>query len=281
MLYSLSLPSSSPSYPPAKPLKPRHLSPSPHPSHYIKFRTAHHENLSYLKAIGVIGPNSKSRQFPTPNAISHILATLKFFESKGFLETDFARLTFLCPELLSLNFDITDIEPVFQFLTDDLHASVQESRGLVIKCPRLLFSDVEYFLRPTLNYLRQLGVNKLNVPSNLNAHLLNTRVEQMQVRFEFLRSIGFSHDEAANICGRLPAIFGYSIENNLRPKVEYLVDEMKRSLDELKEFPQYFAFSLEKKIMPRHLHLKRRNVKIKLNRMLLWSDGRFYGKWKR
>jgi hypothetical protein len=29
------------------------------------------------------------------------------------------------------------------------------------------------------------------------------------------------------------------------------------------------------------LHLKRRNVKIKLNRMLLWSDGRFYGKWKR
>jgi mTERF domain-containing protein len=56
---------------------------------------------------------------------------------------------------------------------------------------------------------------------------------------------------------------------------------MKRSLDELKEFPQYFAFSLEKKIMPRHLHLKRRNVKIKLNRMLLWSDGRFYGKWKR
>ncbi|KAL3597309.1 hypothetical protein D5086_008946 [Populus alba] len=135
MLYSLSLPSSSPSYPPAKPLKPRHLSPSPHPSHYIKFRTAHHENL---------------------------------------------RLTFLCPELLSLNFDITDVEPVFQFLTDDLHASVQESRGLVIKCPRLLFSDVEYFLRPTLNYLRQLGVNKLNVPSNLNAHLLNIRVEQMQ-----------------------------------------------------------------------------------------------------
>ncbi|KAB5561295.1 hypothetical protein DKX38_006252 [Salix brachista] len=252
MLCSLSLTSSSSSYPPAKSLKPHHLSPSPHPSHYIKFRTAHHENLRYLKAIGVIDPNSKPRQFHPPDAISHILATLKFLESKGFLETDFARLTFLCPELLSLNFDITDIEPVFQFLTDDLHASAQESRGLVVKCPRLLFSDVEYFLRPTLNYLRQLGVTKLNVPSNLNAHLLNIRVEQMQA----------------------------SIENNLRPKVEYLVDEMKRSLDELKEFPQYFAFSLEKKIMPRHLHLKRRNAKIKLNRMLLWSDGRFYAKWK-
>ncbi|KAJ6739033.1 TRANSCRIPTION TERMINATION FACTOR MTEF1 CHLOROPLASTIC [Salix koriyanagi] len=262
MLCSLSLTSSSSSYPPAKSLKPHHLSPSPHPSRYIKFRTAHHENLRYLKAIGVIDPNNKPRQFHAPDAISHILATLKFLESKGFLETDFARLTFLCPELLSLNFDITDIEPCVPIL----------DRRFTCFCSRIQ--------GPTLNYLRQLGVAKLNVPSNLNAHLLNIRVEQMQARFEFLRSIGFSHDEAANICGRLPAIFGYSIENNLRPKVEYLVDEMKRSLDELKEFPQYFAFSLEKKIMPRHLHLKRRNAKIKLNRMLLWSDGRFYAKWK-
>ena len=206
MLYSLCLTSS---YPPAKALKSHHLSPSPHPSHHIKFRTAHHENLRYLKAIGVIDPNSKPRQFHAPDTISHILATLKFLESKGFLDTDFARLTFLCPELFSLNFDITYIEPVFQFLTDDLHASAQEFRGLVIMCPRLLFSDVEYFLRPTLNYLRQLGVTNLNVPSNRNAHLLNIRVEQMQVRLEFLKSIGFSHDEAANICGRLPAIFGY------------------------------------------------------------------------
>ncbi|CAK7329745.1 unnamed protein product [Dovyalis caffra] len=278
MLLSLSLPSSS--YPPAKTFKPRHLSSSPHPSHYIKFRTTHHENLRYLKSIGVIDPNTKFRQLPTPDAISHILATLKYFESKGFLETDFARLTFLCPELLSVNFDITDIEPVFQFLTDDLHASVHESRGLVIRRPQLLLSDVEYCLRPTLNCLRQLGVKKLNVPSSLNARLLNIRVEHMQVRFEFLRTIGFSHEEAANICGRLPAIFGYSIENNLRPKIEYLVGEMKRNLDELKEFPQYLAFSLEKKIVPRHMHLKKRNVKIKLNRMLLWSDGRFYAKWR-
>lgn len=64
------------------------------------------------------------------------------------------------------------------------------------------------------------------------------------------------------------------------PKYEYLVKEMERSLEELKGFPQFFAFSLEKKIAPRHLHLKQRNVRIPLNRMLLWSDQKFYAKWK-
>ena len=72
-------------------------------------------------------------------------------------------------------------------------------------------------------------------------------------------------------CVRLPAMFGYSIDNNLWPKFKYLVDKMERSVEELK-FPQYFGFSLEKRIVPRHLHLKERKVQIPLNIMLLWSD---------
>jgi mTERF domain-containing protein len=55
---------------------------------------------------------------------------------------------------------------------------------------------------------------------------------------------------------------------------------MERDLEELKKFPQYFGFSLEKRIVPRHLHLKERGVRIPLNRMLMWSDDKFYAKWK-
>ncbi|KAK1369581.1 hypothetical protein POM88_035673 [Heracleum sosnowskyi] len=93
-------------------------------------------------------------------------------------------------------------------------------------------------------------------------------------------SVRFSYKESARICARFPAIFGYSIDNNLRPKFEFLVKEMKRSIEEVKDFPQYLAFSLSRRIAPRHFHLKDRNVKVKLNRMLLWSDNRFYAKWK-
>lgn len=92
--------------------------------------------------------------------------------------------------------------------------------------------------------------------------------------------VGFSYEEAINACGRLPAILGYDVENNLWPKFVYLVKEMERELEELKKFPQYFGFSLEKRIVPRHLHLKERGVRIPLNRMLMWGDDKFYTKWK-
>lgn len=100
------------------------------------------------------------------------------------------------------------------------------------------------------------------------------------MKMGFLQEIGFSYEEAANVCTRLPAIFGYGVESNLKPKVEYLVEEMEREVEELKRFPQYFGFSLEKRIVPRHLHLKERGVRIPLNRMLMWGDDKFYAKWK-
>ena len=96
-----------------------------------------------------------------------------------------------------------------------------------------------------------------------------------------MEEVGFGYEEAVRALGRLPAIFGYGLESNLRPKFEYLVGEMGRDVEELKEFPQYFGFSLEKRIVPRHLHLKERGVVgVPLNRMLVWGDERFYAKWK-
>ncbi|KAK3195562.1 hypothetical protein Dsin_026872 [Dipteronia sinensis] len=253
---------------------------SQNPALYLKFRTSHRENLRYLKSLGIIDPNTKPHKLPSPQVVQHCLSTIDFLKSRGLHDTDFSRLAYLCPQLFDLNFDSSEIEPVLDFLITDLQASIQERRGLVVNCPQILFSNVEYCLQPTLSYLRKLGVKKLNVPSTLNAHLLNTRVEKLRKTLRFLRSIGLSHEEAAGFSSRMPAIFGYDIEDNLRIKFEFLVYEMGRSLEELKEFPQYFGFSLGKRIEPRHWHLKQRNVQIKLNRMLLWSDNRFYAKYK-
>ncbi|KAL4347615.1 hypothetical protein GQ457_17G003690 [Hibiscus cannabinus] len=261
---------------------PKTPSPSPSPSlpRYVKFRTLHLQNLRYLKAIGIIHPHTNPTNLPSPQTTNHLISTVNFLKSKGIDDRDFPRLAFLCPQLFSPDFDTSQIEQVFDFLTADLNATVQESRGLVVNCPYILLSDVEYCLKPTAEYLKGLGVEKLNEPSKQKAFLLNTRVDKLKEKIRFLRSIGLRYEEAASFCARMPAIFGYNVEDNLRPKYEFLVGEMERELGELKEFPQYFGFSLHKKIEPRHWHLKQRNVRIKLNRMLLWSDQRFYSKWK-
>ncbi|KAF9609443.1 hypothetical protein IFM89_016243 [Coptis chinensis] len=276
-LYFPTVSSVSPNKTPHKPLPP---SSSTHPPLLIRFPTSHRENIRYLKSLNIISPTTKKKFF-SPQTIHQILTLINYLKYKSFSDQQIKKLAFLCPELFSSDIVPTDINPVFEFLTTSLLASQDDSRDLILRCPDLLLSDIDDSLRPTLDFLKDLGLKKLNSPSNLNAHLLNTRVDKFVEKIGYLQSLGLTNDEARRVCGRLPAIFGYSIENNLRGKVEYLAEEMERCVvEELKVFPQYFAFSLDTRIVPRHLHLKARNVDLSLQKMLLWSDQRFYAKWK-
>ncbi|XP_028119464.1 transcription termination factor MTEF1, chloroplastic [Camellia sinensis] len=261
-----------------KPTLSSSLSPPPLPLPLLlRFRPSHRQNLRYLKTLGIINPQTRTRT-PSPEFLAQILSTVHFFRSRGFSDSDFPRLAFLCPDLFSTTttFSHAQLQQIFDFFATDLAASAQESRRLILCCPKILLSNVEFCLRPTLIYLRQLGLQK----RNLNAHLLNTRIDKLEEKIRFLRGVGFSEDESARVCARFPAVFGYSVEKNLRGKYEYLVREMKRNgVEEVNGFPQYFAFSLEKRIVPRHLHLKQRGVEVPLKTMLMWSDHRFYAKW--
>ncbi|KAK7394590.1 hypothetical protein VNO78_15122 [Psophocarpus tetragonolobus] len=242
-------------------------------SGYIKFRTRYRENLRYLRALTIIETKTKGEEVPLPNEVEHIIRTLSFLKSHSFSDGDIPRLKYLTPELFSTAVSPSDVEPVFRFLGDELPATASERHALILRCPKLLFSDVDLCLRPTLEFLRQVGMKRCN------AHLLNTRVEKLVAKVEFLQELGFSYEEALRACARLPAIFGYDVRNNLWPKFMFLVKEMERDLDELKRFPQYFGFSLKDRIVPRHLHLKERSVRIPLNTMLMFSDHKFYAKW--
>ncbi|RWR72362.1 transcription termination factor MTEF1, chloroplastic [Cinnamomum micranthum f. kanehirae] len=246
-----------------------------HPPLLIRFRPSRRQNLQHLKTLGIIPPYTKP---PPPEIVSKILSIANYLKSMGFSDSQFPRLSFLTPQIFLS--DVADIAAVFAFMSDDLAASPQESIALIHRCPDLLLTSADDCLRPTLAFLRDLGIKNLNSPTSLNAHLLNLRVGKLQEKIRFLESLGLSREEARRVCARLPAIFGYSVENNLMPKFEFLTDVMGRTIEELKGFPQYFAFSLEKRILPRHLHLKERGVKVTLQRMLLWSDQRFYAKWK-
>ncbi|KAL9231631.1 hypothetical protein vseg_006833 [Gypsophila vaccaria] len=257
-----------------------HRSISPPPLSSLRFHTAYREKLSYLTSIGVVDSNPRNPNVPSHRSLDQVLDIVNYLKSKGFSETDIPKLGASCPKLFSSGLEPPDIEPVFSFLARDLAANTKESCGLILCCPDLLFANVEYCLRPTLTFLKAIGLEKLNTPTNLNAHLLNTRIGKLEMKIGFLQSIGFTHEESVKACARLPAIFGYSIENNMQPKVEYLVRGMQRSVDEIKEFPQYFAFSLTRRIVPRYMHLRQRGVHITLKRMLMSCDQKFYTKWK-
>lgn len=94
-------------------------------------------------------------------------------------------------------------------------------------------------------------------------------------KIEYLESLGLCHADVVNMVIRSPALLTLSIRNNFVPKAEYLLGEMKRDVKELKRFPQYFSFSLEGKIKPRHRLLVEHGFSLPLREMLRVSDGEF------
>ncbi|KAH7299060.1 hypothetical protein KP509_25G071100 [Ceratopteris richardii] len=73
---------------------------------------------------------------------------------------------------------------------------------------------------------------------------------------------------------RFPSIFNYSTEN-LQSKFDYLKHEIKSSDKELLSFPQYFGYSLDKRICPRHKCLVKLGLSLPLHEMLTPNDDEF------
>lgn len=185
------------------------------------------------------------------------------------------RIFGMCPKILTSNTK-TDLNPVFNFLSCDLKVPDNSFRRVINKCPRLLVSSVEDQLKPAFFYLQRLGFRDLDALAYNDPVLLVSSVENTLIpKLEFLVSLGFSKKDAIGMVLRCPGLFTFSIENNFKPKFEYFVEEMKGKLEELTEFPQYFAFSLEKRIKQRHIEVVESGVKVSLAMMLKTTDEEF------
>ncbi|GMH01464.1 hypothetical protein Nepgr_003303 [Nepenthes gracilis] len=201
---------------------------------------------------------------------------LSYLQSKGIHQKDFPRIVGMCPQLITSDIK-TDLNPVFNFLSQELRVPQQSFRRVVNKCPRLLISSVRDQLKPALFYLQRLGFRDLEALAYNDPILLVSSVEKTLIpKLDYLVSLGFTKGEAVGMVLRCPSLFTFSIENNFKPKVEFFVGEMKGSLEELKDFPQYFAFSLEKRIKPRYVEVVRSGVDVPLSVMLKSTDDEFW-----
>ncbi|GJS45348.1 transcription termination factor MTEF1, chloroplastic [Tanacetum coccineum] len=200
---------------------------------------------------------------------------VSFLQSKGILQKDLPRIIGMCPKILTAN--ITDeLNPVFSFLSHNLKVPDYSFRKVINKCPRLLVSSVENQLKPALFYLQRLGFRDLEALAYQDCVLLVSNVENtLMPKLDYLISLGFLKPEAVEMVLRCPGLFTFSLDNNYKPKFEFFDQEMKRDMKELKEFPQYFAFSLEKRIKPRHLEAMECGVKMSLQLLLKTTDEEF------
>ncbi|KAF5752721.1 hypothetical protein HS088_TW01G00637 [Tripterygium wilfordii] len=234
------------------------------------------EKVVCLEIMGIDSGKALSQNPSLHSASLYSIQSIIFFlQSKGILQKDMPRIVGMCPQILTSNIR-TDLLPVFIFLSQDLKVPDHDFRRVIKKCPRLLISSVNDQLRPCLFWLRRLGFWDLRALAYHDPVLLVSSVENTLIpKLVYLKSIGFSRDDVLDMVLRCPGLFTFSVENNLKPKFEYFVEDMKGDLEELMEFPQYFSFSLEKRIKPRHMEVVQSGLRVPLPLMLKSTDEEF------
>jgi mTERF domain-containing protein len=180
------------------------------------------------------------------------------------------------PQLLG--YRITALEARIEYLRE--LGVKEEALGKVIaRAPQVICLNHEEKLKPVIKFLRSAGLNQdkdIEMMLSRNAQILCCDIEKnLRPKFEFFYTVGLSKRQVARIAVLFPSMFGLSIEGSLKPKYNYLVHVMKRSIEEIVDFPQYFGCSLEKRIKPRNEQLARRGIHASLPSMLVCKDKDF------
>lgn len=193
----------------------------------------------------------------------------------GINRSAIGRILDMYPQLLTAN-PYADVYPVFDFLLNEVEIPYHDVEKSIVRCPRLLVCSVENQLKPTFEFLKKLGFVGLNRITCQNTVLLVSNVDNtLAPKIDYLMSLGFQYEDVAKMVLRSPGLLTFSIENNYKPKTEYFLEQMNGELEELRRFPHYFSFSLERKIKPRHQTLMKHRFTMSLSEMLKVSDGEF------
>ncbi|RHN55426.1 putative transcription regulator mTERF family [Medicago truncatula] len=249
-----------------------HQSTTTTPNRGLIFR----EKVLYLEKLKV-NPEKAFKQ--NPNLRSCPLRTLKSVEqclsSIGIHRSQMGRILDMLPELLTCE-PYSDIYPLLDFLLNEVEIPYHDVHKSILRCPRLLVSSVENRLRPALCFLRELGfVGPHSLTCQTTLLLVSSVEDTLLPKVEFLMGLGFTRVEVSNMVVRSPGLLTFSVDKNLAPKFEFFLKEMNGDVAELKRFPQYFSFSLEGRIKPRHAMLVRLGLSLSLQEMLQVSDGGF------
>ncbi|XP_051146207.1 transcription termination factor MTEF1, chloroplastic [Andrographis paniculata] len=238
----------------------------------LRFR----RKILYLQSLNVDSskalhknPNLRSAPLSAVQSIAQCLASM------GLDPVDVGRILDMHPELLTSD-PYTEIYPIFDFLLNTVRIPFHEIRKSIIRCPRLLVSDLEAQLKPTFEFLTRFGFSGRNRITSRTSLLLVSSIEFTLIpKIEYLLGLGLKHGEVKNMVLRSPGLLTFSVENNFMPKVDYFLNEMNGNIEEIKDFPQYFSYSLERKIKPRHRLLMKHRFSMPLWEMLKVSDGEF------
>ncbi|XP_027331428.1 transcription termination factor MTERF9, chloroplastic [Abrus precatorius] len=212
-------------------------------------------HVAFLRGLGI--PNSRIGQIitTTPSLFSYsvensLKPTVRYLvEEVGIKEKDLGKVIQLSPQILVQRIDIS-WNTRYMFLTKELGAPRDSIVKMVTKHPQLLHYSIDDGLLPRIKFLRSIGMK--------NSDIVKVLTSLTQVILHVFSSLLIYGDypvllfQISILCC---FVLSLSLEENLKPKYLYLVNELNNEVQSLTKYPMYLSLSLDQRIRPRHRFL--------------------------
>ncbi|KAJ0518562.1 putative transcription regulator mTERF family [Helianthus annuus] len=204
---------------------------------------------------------------------------VKYFYYLGISRDGMRRILTVKPMVFCFDFEANIVRKV-QFFRD---IGVQEKgiASMLVRFPSLMTYSLHKKIRPVVIFLlTKAGVSQTNIGKviGLGPELLGCSIsKKLDPNVKYFLSLGIDLKTLGEMIADFPMLLRYNIDI-LRPKYRYLRRTMVRPLNDLIEFPRFFSYSLEDRIIPRHKILMDNRVNFKLRYMLSSTDDEFQQK---
>ncbi|KAL0422757.1 UNVERIFIED_CONTAM: Transcription termination factor MT, chloroplastic [Sesamum latifolium] len=201
---------------------------------------------------------------------------VKYFYYLGISRDGMRRILTMKPMVFCVDLENT-IVPKVQFLRD---IGVQEDAigSVLARFPSLLTYSLYKKIRPVVIFLlTKAGVSQQDIGKviALGPELLGCSIaNKLDHNVKYFLSLGITLPVLGRMISDFPMLLRYNIDV-LRPKYRYLRRTMIRPLQDLIEFPRFFSYSLEDRIIPRHKIMVENRINFKLRYMLASTDEEF------
>lgn len=204
---------------------------------------------------------------------------VKYFYFLGISKDGMRRILTGKPIIFCIDLEST-IVPKVQFLRD---IGVQNDTigSMLVRFPSLMTYSLYKKIRPVVIFLlTNAGVSQRDIGKviALGPELLGCSIaNKLDHNVKYFLSLGIKLPELGEMIADFPMLLRYNIDI-LRPKYRYLRRMMVRPLQDLVEFPRFFSYSLEERIIPRHEIMVENRINFKLRYMLASTDDEFHSR---
>ncbi|XP_047318290.1 transcription termination factor MTERF9, chloroplastic-like [Impatiens glandulifera] len=225
--------------------------------------TSAQERLEYLLSVGVKHKDIRKILLRQPQILEYTVEKnlklhVAFLESLGIPNTRIGQIITATPSLFSYSVD-NSLRPTVKYLLEEVGIKKSDLGKVVHLSPQILVQRIDSSWTKRLSFLaKELGASRDSVVKMVRKHpqLLHYSIEDgLLPRINFLRSIGMRNSEILKVLTSLSQVFSLSLENNLKPKYMYLVNELGNEVQSLAKYPVYLSLSLDQRIRPRHRFL--------------------------